>query len=56
LNGQRGSVIVAAAQKTGEISLPVAITIYPDDVYRAQETRARRADRNLHLLPRGRQG
>jgi pimeloyl-ACP methyl ester carboxylesterase len=46
-NGARGSVIVAAAQKTGEISLPVAITVFPDDVYRAPETCARRAYRNL---------
>jgi pimeloyl-ACP methyl ester carboxylesterase len=46
-NGARGSVIVAAAQKTGEISLPVAITVFPDDVYRAPETWARRAYRNL---------
>src|SRR5690349_19046623 len=36
-NGARGSVIVAAAQKTDEISLPVAITVFPDDVYRAPE-------------------
>jgi pimeloyl-ACP methyl ester carboxylesterase len=46
-NGGRGSVIVAAAQKTAEISLPVAITVFPDDVYRAPETWARRAYRNL---------
>ena len=46
-NGARGSVIVAAAQKTGEISLPVAITVFPDDVYRAPETWARRAYGNL---------
>jgi pimeloyl-ACP methyl ester carboxylesterase len=46
-NGARGSVIVAAAQKTGEIALPVAITVFPDDVYRAPETWARRAYRNL---------
>jgi pimeloyl-ACP methyl ester carboxylesterase len=46
-NGPRGSVIVAAAQKTGEISLPVALTVFPDDVYRAPETWARRAYRNL---------
>jgi pimeloyl-ACP methyl ester carboxylesterase len=45
--GRRGSVIVAAAQKTGETSLPVAITVFPDDVYRAPETWARRAYRNL---------
>jgi pimeloyl-ACP methyl ester carboxylesterase len=55
-NGARGSVIVAAAQKTGEISLPVAITVFPDDVYRAPETWARRAYRNLiyfHEVDRG---
>ena len=46
-NGARGSVIVAAAQKTNEISLPVAITVFPDDVYRAPETWARRAYHNL---------
>ena len=46
-NGARGSVIVAAAQRTGEISLPVAITVFPDDVYRAPESWARRAYRNL---------
>jgi pimeloyl-ACP methyl ester carboxylesterase len=46
-NGSRGSVIVAAAQKTGEIALPVAITVFPGDVYRAPETWARRAYRNL---------
>ena len=46
-NGARGSVIVAAAQKTAEISLPVAITVFPQDVYRAPETWARRAYPNL---------
>jgi pimeloyl-ACP methyl ester carboxylesterase len=46
-NGARGSVIVAAAQKTSEIALPVAITVFPEDVYRAPETWARRAYRNL---------
>jgi pimeloyl-ACP methyl ester carboxylesterase len=46
-NGARGSVIVAAAQKTGEISLPVAITVFPEDVYRPPESWARRAYRNL---------
>ena len=38
---------VAAAQKTAEISLPVAITVFPEEVYRAPETWARRAYRNL---------
>jgi pimeloyl-ACP methyl ester carboxylesterase len=36
-------VIVAAAQRTSEISPPVAITVFPDDVYRPPETWARRA-------------
>ena len=55
-NGARGSVIVAAAQKTNEISLPVAITVFPEDVYRPPETWARRAYRNLvyfHEVDRG---
>jgi pimeloyl-ACP methyl ester carboxylesterase len=46
-NGARGSVIVATAQRTAEISLPVAITVFPEDVYRPPETWARRAYRNL---------
>jgi len=46
-NGAKNSVIVAAAQRTGDIALPVAITVFPDDVYRAPETWARRAYRNL---------
>jgi pimeloyl-ACP methyl ester carboxylesterase len=41
------SVLLAAAQKTSEISLPVAITVFPQEVYRAPETWARRAYRNL---------
>jgi pimeloyl-ACP methyl ester carboxylesterase len=45
-NGGR-SAIQAAAWKTDEISLPVAITVFPEDVYRAPETWARRAYRNL---------
>jgi pimeloyl-ACP methyl ester carboxylesterase len=41
------SVLLAAAQKTAEISLPVAITVFPGEVYRAPETWARRAYSNL---------
>ena len=40
-------LISAAAQKTDEISVPVAITVFPDEVYRPPETWARRAYRNL---------
>ncbi|ANW00787.1 epoxide hydrolase family protein [Bradyrhizobium icense] len=41
------SVILSAAQKTTEISVPVAITVFPGEVYRAPESWARRAYRNL---------
>jgi pimeloyl-ACP methyl ester carboxylesterase len=41
------SVLLSAAQKTSEIQLPVAITVFPGEVYRAPETWARRAYRNL---------
>jgi pimeloyl-ACP methyl ester carboxylesterase len=37
------SLTVAAAQKTSDIGVPVAITVFPDDVYRPPETWARRA-------------
>ena len=45
-NGGR-PVVIAAAQKTDEISLPVAITVFPNEYYQAPETWARRAYRNL---------
>jgi pimeloyl-ACP methyl ester carboxylesterase len=51
-----GSLISAAAQKTEEISVPVAVTVFPEEVYRAPETWARRAFRNLiyyHEADRG---
>jgi pimeloyl-ACP methyl ester carboxylesterase len=41
------SIILSAPQKTTEISLPVAITVFPDEVYRAPESWAHRAYRNL---------
>jgi pimeloyl-ACP methyl ester carboxylesterase len=41
------NLLSAAAQKTDEISIPVAITVFPQEVYRAPETWARRAFRNL---------
>jgi pimeloyl-ACP methyl ester carboxylesterase len=41
------SILLSAAQKTAEISLPVAISVFPEEVYRAPETWARRAYRNL---------
>lgn len=41
------SVTNSVAQKTGEIALPVAVSIFPGEVYRAPESWARRAYRNL---------
>lgn len=49
-------LISAAAQQTDEIAIPVAITVFPDEIFRAQETWARRAFRNLiyfHEADRG---
>jgi pimeloyl-ACP methyl ester carboxylesterase len=44
---REASLTSAASQKTGEISVPVAITVFPDEIYRAPETWARRAFQNL---------
>jgi pimeloyl-ACP methyl ester carboxylesterase len=41
------SVTAAATERTHEIALPVAITVFPNETYRAPETWARRAYRNL---------
>jgi len=49
-------VTSAAAQKTAEIALPVAITVFPDEVYRVPESWARRAYPKLayfHEVDRG---
>jgi pimeloyl-ACP methyl ester carboxylesterase len=43
----KASIVSAAAEKTDEIALPVAITVFPEEIYRAPETWARRAYRNL---------
>jgi pimeloyl-ACP methyl ester carboxylesterase len=39
----QGGYFNAADQKTQEIALPVAITVFPDEIYRAPESWARRA-------------
>jgi pimeloyl-ACP methyl ester carboxylesterase len=41
------SPVLAAGEKTSEIALPVAITVFPGENYQAPETWARRAYRNL---------
>ena len=43
----KGSVLSAAGQKTQDISLPVAITVFPGEIYRAPKSWAQRAYRNL---------
>jgi pimeloyl-ACP methyl ester carboxylesterase len=43
----KNSILNAVAQKTAEISLPVAITVFPGEEYRTPETWTRRAYRNL---------
>jgi pimeloyl-ACP methyl ester carboxylesterase len=45
-NGGR-NLVVASAQKTDEIKLPVAITVFPGELYQAPETWARRAYKDL---------
>jgi len=50
------AVTSAAAQKSSEISVPVAITVFPDEVYRVPESWARRAYPKLayfHEVDRG---
>jgi pimeloyl-ACP methyl ester carboxylesterase len=44
---QGRNILAATAQKTADVSLPVAITVFPGEVYRAPETWARRAYRNV---------
>lgn len=41
------SAISAAAQKTTDISVPVAVTVFPDDIYRAPKSWVQRAFRDL---------
>jgi pimeloyl-ACP methyl ester carboxylesterase len=50
------SPVFAAPEKTSEIGLPVAITVFPGETYQAPETWARRAYSNLayfHEVDRG---
>jgi pimeloyl-ACP methyl ester carboxylesterase len=54
-NGGR-SLLAAAAQKTGEITLPVAITVFPGEIYRTPRSWAQRAYPSLgyfHQVERG---
>ena len=40
---RNSNLISAADQKTSEIGVPVAVTVFPDEVFRAQETWVRKA-------------
>jgi pimeloyl-ACP methyl ester carboxylesterase len=54
-NGSR-NLVSAAAQKTAQIKVPVAITVFPGEIYRAPEIWARRAYPTLayfHEVDRG---
>ncbi|HTE40897.1 MAG TPA: alpha/beta hydrolase [Steroidobacteraceae bacterium] len=51
-----GDLISAGSQRTQEISIPVAITVFPEEVYLPPESWARKAFRNLtyfHKADRG---
>jgi pimeloyl-ACP methyl ester carboxylesterase len=53
---RNGSLVSATSQKSAEIKVPVAITLFPDEVVRAQESWARRAFPTLsyfHEVDRG---
>jgi pimeloyl-ACP methyl ester carboxylesterase len=49
-------LIFASAQQTDQIKVPVAITVFPEEVYRAPETWARRAFSNLIYFHRADRG
>ncbi len=40
----------AAAQKTNQIKVPVAITVFPREIYRAPESRSRQAYPSLYYF------
>jgi pimeloyl-ACP methyl ester carboxylesterase len=52
----RENLVSAASERTQDISVPVAITTFPEEVYQVPETWARRAFRNVsyfHEADRG---
>jgi pimeloyl-ACP methyl ester carboxylesterase len=55
-NRAGGSLVSATAQKSAEMRVPVAVTLFPDEVVRTQEAWARRAFptlRYFHEVDRG---
>jgi pimeloyl-ACP methyl ester carboxylesterase len=43
----KSAILSAAGQKTAEISIPVGVTVFPDEIYRAPTSWTQRAYRNL---------
>jgi pimeloyl-ACP methyl ester carboxylesterase len=43
----KAGILSAAAQKTAEISIPVGVTVFPEEIYRAPKSWTQRAYRNL---------
>lgn len=50
------NLISSGAQQTAEISVPVAVTVFPDEVYRPPKTWVQRAYRNLIYFHEAEQG
>ncbi len=43
----KNAILSAAAQKTAEVSIPVGVTVFPGEIYRAPKSWTQRAYRNL---------
>jgi pimeloyl-ACP methyl ester carboxylesterase len=54
--GRKGSLVSATAQKSAEIKVPVAITVFPGEIIRAQEAWARRAFPNVIYFNEAKRG
>ena len=50
LTARLSSNFSAAAQRTAEISIPVAVTVFPGEIYRAPKSWTLQAYRNLVYL------
>jgi len=51
---RESNLLSAASQKTGEISVPVAVTVFPDEVFRPPGDVGPAGFSQAHLLPRSR--
>jgi hypothetical protein len=50
------SIVIAPAQQTDQIKVPVAVTVFPEEVYRAPESWTRRAYPTLMYFHQGAKG